>query len=152
MSLASLESGRSKELSAGIITARGQSCSRDYLILKHENGGHWSFPKGHLETGETPQEAAVRELREETGLTVQEIFSDFNLKTSYTFERGGREIFKTVIYFLGIVSRASVILSSEHTNYQWLPYRKCRGELTYENDKKLLDRANKKFRGEGENE
>ena len=43
-----------------------------YLLARH-NGGHWSFPKGHVEKNETEKETALREIREETGLNVIKI-------------------------------------------------------------------------------
>ncbi|MBS3791713.1 NUDIX domain-containing protein [Candidatus Bipolaricaulota bacterium] len=136
-----------KEVSAGIITTRDRGDYRSYLLLKHANGGHWSFPKGHVEEGEVPKEAALRELAEETDLTVREFVSGVSLETSYTFERAGQKVFKTVIYFLGIVSAESrVVLSPEHLDYLWLPYDDARRRLTYEGDRELLDRAEDKLR------
>ena len=138
--------GAKKEVSAGIITSRDVPGKRDYLLLKHANGNHWSFPKGHVEEGENPKETALRELEEEAGLVLQEFPSDFSRTTSYTFERAGQKVSKTVIYFLGLISReVKVRLSPEHLDYVWLPYRDAREKLTYENDKQLLDWAEKKL-------
>ncbi|MCF7889973.1 NUDIX domain-containing protein [Candidatus Bipolaricaulota bacterium] len=139
--------GAEKEVSAGIITSRRDPEGyRDYLLLKHANGGHWSFPKGHVEEGEEPKETALRELGEETDLAVREFVSEFSLETSYTFERAGRKVFKTVIYFLGVVSPESQVeLSQEHLDYSWLPYGEAQSKLTYEDDKDLLDRAENKL-------
>jgi len=135
-----------KEVSAGIITSRDVPGKRDYLLLKHANGDHWSFSKGHVEEGENPKETALRELEEETGLVPQELSSDFSRTTSYTFERADRKVSKTVIYFLGLISReAQVRLSPEHLDYVWLPYDDARAKLTYENDRQLLDWAEKKL-------
>jgi len=138
--------GVKEEVSAGIITSRDVPGKRDYLLLKHANGDHWSFPKGHVEEGENPEETALRELEEEAGLVPQELPSDLSRTTSYTFERAGRKVSKTVIYFLGLISReAQARLSPEHLDYVWLPYGDARAKLTYENDKQLLDWAEKKL-------
>ena len=156
MNLTSPESGEAeREVSAGIITSRTAEQERNYLLLKHTNGGHWSFPKGHVEKGEQPRETAIRELEEETGLTVRKFVSEFREKTSYFFERDGQKIPKTVIYFLGTVSEnCRVELSSEHRAHLWLPYDDARSKLTYENDRKLLDRAEEELaeKGEGSDE
>ena len=55
------------EFSAGVILYRQLKDSREYLLL-HYPGGHFDFPKGHLEQDETEREAAYRELKEETGI------------------------------------------------------------------------------------
>lgn len=142
--------GTEKEVSAGIITSKDLGNNWVYLLLKHANGRHWSFPKGHVEEGEAPKEAALRELDEETDLAVREFVSGFSLETSYTFERAGQKVFKTVIYFLGVVSTESqVVLSPEHLDYCWLPYDDARRKLTYEGDRELLDRAEKKLSQSG---
>lgn len=139
-----------KEVSAGIITIRRNPSGSHYLLLKHKNGGHWSFPKGHIEEGEVPKQAALRELEEETALALQRFVSEFNRETSYTFKREGRKVSKTVIYFLGVVSRESQVeLSSEHLDYCWLPHEDARQRLTYEGDKKLLDKAEQKLSQSG---
>jgi 8-oxo-dGTP pyrophosphatase MutT (NUDIX family) len=149
MSLTSPESEDvDREISAGIITGRFAGGEREYLLLKHANGGHWSFPKGHVEEGEQPREAAIRELKEETGLAVRKFVPKFYEKTSYTFERNGLTVPKTVIYFLGTVSGdCRVELSPEHHSHLWLPYDDSRSRLTYENDRNLLDRADQELTG-----
>lgn len=136
-----------EEVSAGIITSRSFPDYREYLLLKHANGEHWSFPKGHIEEGEAPKEAALRELTEETNLDLQNFVSGFSQETSYTFERKGRKIYKRVIYFLGFVSpKSQVKLSSEHLDYTWLPYDDARRKLTYRDDRELLDLAEEELK------
>ena len=142
-----------KEVSAGVITAQEAPAGgeRRYLLLKHANGGHWSFPKGHVEKGENSKEAAVRELREETDLGPPEFIPDFRRKTHYTFTRNDRKISKTVIYFLGLVNpMAKVSLSKEHLEFRWLGCSEARDILTYESDRKLLLRAEDKLDRLGE--
>ena len=58
-----------KEKSCGALVVRRGAESPEILLIKH-NGGHWAFPKGHVEAGETEEETALREVQEETGLTV----------------------------------------------------------------------------------
>lgn len=52
----------------GIITRKNINGKNEYLLIYRGNHNDYSFPKGHLEAGETPEEAAIREVREETGL------------------------------------------------------------------------------------
>lgn len=58
------------EKSCGAIVYRKSHGNTEILLIKHINSGHWSFPKGHMETGETEVETAVREIKEETSIDV----------------------------------------------------------------------------------
>ncbi|MCR5057118.1 MAG: NUDIX domain-containing protein [Clostridiales bacterium] len=81
--------------SAGAIVYEGDGAARRLLML--ENGGKgWSFPKGHIEPGESAEEAAVRETLEETGLQV-ELLPDFCAETASG--RPGEE--RKIFYFIG---------------------------------------------------
>jgi 8-oxo-dGTP pyrophosphatase MutT (NUDIX family) len=60
-------SGRFEERSAGALVFRRTASGPVYLLLKYP-AGHWDFPKGNIEKGETPLDAMHREVREETGL------------------------------------------------------------------------------------
>lgn len=116
--------------------------SPKYLLLKHFHGKHWSFPKGTVEAGESDWETAIRELAEETGITVFEKIPDFSVEIFYQFERDGAVLDKSVIYFLGKVEDTTTLLSEEHTDFEWLPYDQARIRLTHENARLLLDKAN----------
>ena len=58
------------EKSCGAIVYRKHHGNTEILLIKHINSGHWSFPKGHMEQGESETETALREIKEETGLDV----------------------------------------------------------------------------------
>ena len=58
-----------KEKSCGALVVRRGKNETEILLIKH-NGGHWAFPKGHVEAGESEEQTALREVQEETGLTV----------------------------------------------------------------------------------
>lgn len=129
-----------EQQSAGIITFAHKNHEIKYLIL-HYLSGHWDFPKGKLEENETNQQAAARELQEETGLSAQ-LIPGFQESLSYTFKERGKLIRKTVTFFVGITDEQPVRLSREHTGYLWLPYEKAHEKLTYQNAKDLLQKAN----------
>jgi bis(5'-nucleosidyl)-tetraphosphatase len=126
---------------AGIITYRKKDEEVFYLLL-HYLSGHWDFPKGKLEPGETLLEAAHRELREETGLEA-EIFPEFHESLQYVFKERGAMIDKTVTYFVGETDKEAVTLSREHVGYLWLSYEQAYARLTYANAKEILKHADK---------
>ena len=55
----------------------------EILLIKHIKSGYWSFPKGHVENGETEEETAKREIKEETGIDVY-IDSGFRETVTYS--------------------------------------------------------------------
>ncbi len=67
----------------------------EVLLIKHKNGGHWAFPKGHVEKKETESETALREIKEETGLKV-ELDTGLRGMVTYSPKPG---VMKDVIYF-----------------------------------------------------
>lgn len=108
-----LETGRKVpdllfETSCGIIPFRRCNDSLQYLLLHsvlvRNPDAAWEFPKGSLDPGETEVEAALRELREETGITAIELLPDFRDQVDYRYRRDGREIAKTVTFFTGEVA------------------------------------------------
>src|SRR5260221_14596308 len=86
--------------SAGIIVYRIEDDQIEYLLLQY-NAGHWDFAKGKIEKGETKEEAALRELDEETGLSA-EIQPTFEETFSYIFHDYDKQLAqKTVYFFVG---------------------------------------------------
>lgn len=128
-----------KLFSAGLVLFRLMNDQRYYLLL-HYPHGHWDFPKGKIEEGESAQEAATRELKEETGLAAK-IIKGFKKRVSYLFQEGDELIKKNVIFFMGQTSSETVTLSSEHVDFIWLPYNQAEDQLTFANAKELLTKA-----------
>lgn len=126
---------------------------REYLLLRYD-AGHWDFPKGHLEGLERPEDAARREIREETGLTVRRFVPGFRHSMRYWLwsyakpAQGSKRTLKIVTFFLAEASSRNVRLSHEHTGYAWLPYRDAVRLATYKSAKDLL-RKGETFLREG---
>jgi len=130
------------EKSAGAIVYLAEGRKRLYLILHYEEG-HWDFPKGKMEKGESEEETIRREVREETGITDID-FKDFREGINYSFRRDGETVYKEVIFRLARTKEKEVKLSFEHTAYKWLPYKDALRQLTYDNAKELLKKAHRR--------
>jgi bis(5'-nucleosidyl)-tetraphosphatase len=127
--------------SAGIIVYRKNNSDISYLLLQYLHG-HWDFVKGKLEPGENRREAALRELQEETGITVVTLEPNFSKSLSYVYtERDGIVTKKTVHFFVGRVTDTHITLSSEHVDYTWLPLEDALQQLTFKNARDVLTAA-----------
>ena len=112
----------------------------EYLLL-HYTAGHWDFPKGNIESGENEKQAALREIREETGITDVEFIDGFRMKIEYRYRQGKRFVLKEVVLFLAQTRTRQVTLSHEHIGFAWRNYQNAMQQLTYMNAKNLLSSA-----------
>ena len=129
-----------KEKSAGAVVFR-RGRQREFLLL-HYGKSHWGFPKGHVEEGETEEQALFRELQEETGITRAEITPGFREEVAYFFREGRHTISKTVAFYLLESKEREVRLSPEHSESAWLPFEQAIERLSFTNTKNLLKKAN----------
>jgi 8-oxo-dGTP pyrophosphatase MutT (NUDIX family) len=110
--------------------------------VKHSADGRrvLGLPKGHLDGDETPQEAARREVAEETGITANLV--DELGDVSYRYERRGKRVVKVVRFYLfDYVSGDVADHDHEIEEARWMPLRQAVEELTYTGEREMVARA-----------
>ncbi|MFA6992174.1 MAG: NUDIX domain-containing protein [Candidatus Gracilibacteria bacterium] len=132
------------EKSCGVVLFFNDEGIRKYLIL-HYLGGHFDFPKGHVEKREDEKATVKREVEEETGIKDVKFYPQFREEVSYEYLRDARISKKQVIFYLGETKTTQITLSHEHKNFMWLDYDDALAKLTYENAKHLLFKADRYF-------
>jgi len=119
-----------------------------YLILHyHFKGDYWDFPRGKIEKGETEQETARREIKEETGLEDIKFVEGFREITHWYYRWRGQNIYKEAVYFLAETKNSKVKISEEHLEFAWADFETAMQTLTYENTKAILKKAHKFLKG-----
>ncbi len=127
------------EISSGIIIFRRMREVQFLFLMKKD--GYLDFSKGHIEKGENKYTAALRETKEECGITCK-IIKGFEVATDYYFYFDSKNIHKEVILFLSEVSSSTkVITSEEHQAYVWLNFEDAMLYLKHENQKEIIRKA-----------
>ena len=132
-----------EEFSAGgLVVDLAGAVPKGALIARTDRHGKllWSLPKGHIEAGESAEQAAVREVEEETGISGV-IIGDLGA-IDFWFVADGRRIHKTVRHFLmratgGELSDADI----EVAEVAWVPLPEIAGRLAYPDERALVDTA-----------
>ncbi|MCI2068911.1 MAG: NUDIX domain-containing protein [Bacilli bacterium] len=117
--------------------------SKDGLVLiEHMALGHYSLPKGHIEKGESEEECALREIKEETGLDVK-LDMSFREEETYSPYPG---IIKTVTYFLAFIKGGKICpQESEVQEILFLNEEEGKKILTFPSDQEILVKAFKAY-------
>ncbi len=140
--------GETEERAAGVVLFRQDHGVRRYLLLRHRGEEYWAFPKGRVDPGERDEDAAVREVREETGIERVRYLPGVRLESRYEFHRNDRSVKKTVIFYVGETSEANVVLSDEHVEALWLGYPEAAARLTYGESRRVLQEAERQLKVE----
>ena len=114
------------------VTERGEI---RILLVKNRNGKCWTFPKGHIEIGESEEQTALREIKEETGLSV-EIVPGFRKISTY---RPFGKIRKTAVFFLAKAQKSVVSMQQTEIDYYlWVSLDEAMKMCRHENDTNIL--------------
>lgn len=127
------------ERSCGAVVFHDIGGVNRYLLIKNKRSAHWSFPKGHVEPGESDEQTAIREVKEETGIDIG-IVPGFKAKSEYSIQN---KIEKVVYIFAATCEDTTTTIQEEEIeDYLWLDYHKAMKHLKFENDKNILSRLN----------
>ncbi len=128
-----------KEKSCGALVVRTFENKTYLLVLRHKYSGNWSFPKGHVEKGESETQTALREVKEETGLDIT-LIDGFRESVVYYPKPNIR---KQVVYFLGTVPESVNVCRQEDeiSEIKWVKLDNAQHIVTFRNDKWLISRA-----------
>lgn len=121
--------------SAGGLVVQGSRI----LLISTQAGRRWQLPKGHIEEGETPEQTAVREVREETGVTGR-VVAPLPGVEYWFIERGQRRVHKRVDYFLldYVSGDAADFDSREVSGADWFSWDEGIEKLSFENERKVV--------------
>lgn len=126
-------------ISFGIIPFRKVKGKWQVLLIQHVNGQHWGFPKGKAEEMESAQDAAARELKEETGLTVQQYISQEPFTEHY--DLSGKR--KTVNYFPALVTGVLKCQPDEILSANWFSLDDAVKQLSFSESQRVFTQARK---------
>ena len=126
------------EKSCGALVVRREGDRYFILMIRHKAKGNRSFPKGHMEAGETEYVTALREVMEETSSRIA-IISDFRATVNYSPSPG---VMKEVVYFLAFTTNPDIKpREGEIAEVEWVPLDKAESCLAHENDKTVFRAA-----------
>lgn len=128
------------EKSCGAVVFTRDYDTIQYVIIQNKEG-IYGFPKGHMENNETEQETALREIREETGLSVK-IIGGFSAEDSYTVTRSGVTRMKHIVYLLAEYSdQMPEPQESELSGIHLMDYQTAMTAFQFESSKRILTQA-----------
>ncbi len=123
-----------REFSAGGVLFKG-----DEVLLIKNPSGKWTFPKGNIEEGERPEDTAVREVEEETGIKGKIVKPLGDIKYWYMLK--GERIFKKVVYYLMEYEGGEPLPSWEVQDARFFPAEEVKKLLKYKGDREIFKRA-----------
>lgn len=134
-----------KEESFGVIPLSKKSGEWKVFLIQHKKGRYWGFPKGHAESGETAQETAFRELKEETNLDVVRCLQEEPFVEQYQFSKKGSRVEKRVAYFVAEVDGKVKLQQEEIQGGIWVPFPEALTKVTHTEGRTILAQIAEKW-------
>jgi bis(5'-nucleosidyl)-tetraphosphatase len=125
---------KDREESFGVIVFRGGK-KEEVLLVEAD---YWGFPKGHAEVGEDGFSAALREVKEETGIEVRVAELEKTFVDQYEVRRDGWTTKKTVTYWVGTAEGKPTPQQGEIRDARWVPVQEAFRMLSYEGARNIL--------------
>jgi bis(5'-nucleosidyl)-tetraphosphatase len=131
---------RVKVISSGGVVYRVENSIPLFLLLTSNKRGIWCLPKGLIEENEDEVTTAMREVREETGVSRVKLRGKVG-QIKYQFGFRAKTFDKTVHFFLFETDQTDAKVGTEHDAMEWMPYDKALQTLSYPNEKDMLTKA-----------
>src|SRR5689334_1453851 len=131
---------RTKVISSGGVVYRVENGVPLFLLLTSNKRGVWCLPKGLIEENEDEVTTAMREVREETGVSRVKLRGKVG-QIKYQFGFRAKTFDKTVHFFLFETDQADAKVGTEHDAMEWMPFEKALQTLSYPNEKDMLTKA-----------
>lgn len=128
----------------GVIVVHKDTENLFLILQQKDNDGSWTFPKGHHERNETPQQTALRELFEETQIKDVEFLDIPLIHEEYVITHTGhtKKVLKVNEYFIGFTKDTKVVIQeSEINTYKWVHYAEALDTFQYDIRKETLKKA-----------
>lgn len=130
-----------KVAAGGVVIRQNNEGFQEVLLVQQSEHKGWGFPKGHMDPGETPEQTALREVEEETGVCgriLQKL-----VPTYYSFvNKKGKTIDKTVHWFLMSYEKTGIQTHAHEIDVvEWIPVDRVPERLTFKEDRTLFNQA-----------
>jgi dihydroneopterin triphosphate diphosphatase len=134
-----------KSFAVSVVVVRENETGHDVLLLRRTRSlaGEWCQIAGAIEPGETAWQAALRETKEETGLTLQRLYSADICEQFYEADRGAISLLPVFVGFAG--STETVRLNAEHSEFQWVPFDQAVNMVPFAGQRNVLRHVQKEF-------
>lgn len=113
-----------------------------FLLLKYSD--YWGYAKGQIEMNESEEQAALRELKEETSIDSVKIIPGFRYSQDWFFRLNNETIKKNAVFFIAKIDKEQVnkvSISFEHEDFAWLNYEDAKTRMKIKNNREMLEAA-----------
>lgn len=133
-----------EQTSAGGVAFRRKGRAHEVALISVRPSGRWQLPKGIVDEGETPEQAAVREVREEAGVETDIVAHVETIQYWYYGERGGERVrFRKRVHFFLLAYRRGDVRDHDHEvmEARWVGFEEAAAMLAFKSEREVLEKA-----------